>query len=111
MKIIEMVNKNRSACENTSLPDRKTWYTDPGERPNGPGESHGNTFAGAQLPAVPLLSRVLGSPLSPGLFRIQNQKPEAAQPCSLPGNRKTLSGLRKIHEDQIAMNLVDPRAS
>jgi len=70
--------------------------------------SHGNTSAGAQLPAMPSFSRILGSPFSPGLLRVQHQEQEAAQPCGFPGNRPPLSGLREVPEDQIAMNLVPP---
>jgi hypothetical protein len=104
-----MVNKNSHASGFPSLPDREMWYTEGGTPPLGKGpvdrsENHGSTFAGTQLPAMPSFLRVLGSPLSPGLHHLQNQKPKAAQPRGLPRNWKTLPGFREIPEDQIAMN-------
>jgi hypothetical protein len=77
---------------------------------------NGNAPTSTQLPPVPPFSRILGSPLSPGLLCIQHQEQETAQPRGVPGNGTTLSCFREIHKDQnevtqIAVNLVPPLGS
>ncbi len=53
-----------------------------------------------QLSPVCLLLRNLGSPISPGMQRVQHKEPGTPQLRSVSGHRQTLPGLSEIRTDQ-----------